>query len=111
MTIVEFLLARIAEDERCANNARGLLGVETAWHEADVLRQRGLTRADAQHMARWSARRVLAECQAKRAIIEREVEEETDYAPPQSLVLGDQILEHLAAVYADHPDHNPKWRP
>ena len=38
--------------------------------------------------------RVLAECAAKRAIIV--------YSPPKT-------LQHLAAVYKDHPDYQQEW--
>jgi len=55
---------------------------EEAWFEhAETVHQRS---------------RVLAECAAKRAIIE-------DYRP--------LALRHLAAVYSDHPDYQPEWRP
>ncbi|GIG27172.1 DUF6221 family protein [Cellulomonas denverensis] len=103
--LTEFLLARIAEDEYEAHQALGLLGIESEWHTVGALRGRGLTRADAEHVHRWSSRRVLAECGAKRRIVATITEHERigyDYAGP--------ILELLALPYADHPDYREEWR-
>lgn len=117
--IVDFLLARIAEDE-----------------------------ADAHHVSRWATfiagdgglsggytsmeGRVLAECQAKRAIIEHEfdniAEDDAEYGdgctveelragacrdPRVSKLAagGDPILRDLALLYADHPDYRQEWKP
>lgn len=105
-TLTDFLLARIAEDEYEAHQALGLVGIETEWHRVEVLRERGLTRADAQHVHRWSSRRVLAECEAKRRIVAAITEHNRlgyDYPGP--------ILEALALPYADHPDYDERWRP
>lgn len=95
MTITEFLLARIAEDERCARNASpgpwtfsdidsvgggtiydptvAIASVEWDAERVDqrVRRTRPSWQADAtgEHIARHDPARVLAECAAKRAII------------------------------------------
>ena len=79
--------------------------------------------ADAAHIARWDPARVLAESEAKRRIVEvhkpyrriyglgcenclqpRHVSADVPGWPCESLRL-------LAAVYADHPDYDPAWRP
>ena len=108
MTIVEFLKARLGEDEAIARNALGLLGMETPWHDIETLRQRGLTRADARHVARHSSRRVLREVEAKRRIVER-------HSGCEDVSYGDAStcpdMRDLASVYADHPDHQPDWTP
>ena len=103
MTLVEFLEARIAEDEAEARPMAGL---------------------DDDDRGGWSivyAERVLAECAAKRAIIElaqkaSAVEEEFDEymwagAGPEQVdpSTGDAILFALAAVYKDHPDYQQDW--
>ena len=116
MTLTEFLLARIAEDEAAANVAH-----------------------------RESPARVLAECEAKRRIVEFhkswpvlvqtpvtfEPVDGTDpghytFRATQQIAwtteqeyrerFGDEppagpVLRHLAAVYADHPDYREEWRP
>lgn len=51
--------------------------------------------------------RVRAECKSKRSIIasvDRALSRGTNG-------LGPSVLRHLAAVYADHPDYRPEWRP
>ncbi len=80
MTITEFLLARIAEDEAVALAANG----------------------PSVHAARHDPTRVLAECAAKRAIIEQA--ERSDSGWWESIYVA-----ILAAVYADHPDYDPSW--
>lgn len=86
MTVIEFLLARIAEDE------------------ADALEDRGDTgMCDALSGVHYSAARVLAECQAKRQIVQLAVDGFT-YNP-------NQTMRYLAAIYADHPEYREEWRP
>ena len=106
----EFLLARIAED---ADRARTFLADN---HEA-------LKRAGAPwpSMALAGVERVLAECAAKRAIVEKRL---TIGLPDRPIGDGQawlsgaheavdaergHILRTLAAVYADHPDYAPEW--
>lgn len=117
----EFLLARIAEDEHDAYHAQGaLLGVVTEWHEVEGLRDRGLTRSDARHAHRWSPARVLAECEAKRRIVEQEIRR--DVGPVSHYISADvheairarlatPNLRALALPYAEHPDYREEWRP
>lgn len=111
MTPKEFLLARIAEDEEWA--AR--FGCDDG-HEGVGLtpRCRG---------------RVLAECGAKRAIVESPGSEcgagGPDHYPRghpgypcegcEAAEAADQsvevVLRHLVGVYAGHPDYRGDWRP
>ena len=60
-----------------------------------------------QHVVRWDPARVLAECEAKRRIVERYgyLYEHGDS--------GDMrwVLPLLALPYASHPDYDPVWRP
>ena len=101
MDITDFLLARIAEDEKRANYYGLALGTD----------------------------RVLAECAAKRAIIEAHpitsdvVEVSTSikwgYACETCFSFGDVVEDHgycdtlraLAAVYKGHPDYRQEWTP
>jgi hypothetical protein len=86
MTITEFLLARIAEDEADALPFRNELGDTKQWRCDEIggaVREVGTpalglpdllakfdTHLEGAHVARWDPGRVLAECAAKRAILE-----------------------------------------
>lgn len=106
MNITEFLLARIAEDEAVAFRARGTgydLGCRLAvgeWEGNDS----GVEIAPV---------RVLAECAAKRRIVEMHREgpggdycSQCDREPVWPCV----TLRALASVHADHRDYDPEWR-
>ena len=134
-SITEFLEARIAEDERVARDAtQGRWEVVPTRGDQPKVQEVGrdawlaITSSDpgvprdanAQHIARHDPARVLAECAAKRAILEHankatEVEKEFDDYEWQGTVersepwIGDAILLALAAVYKDHPDYREEW--
>lgn len=85
MTLTDFLLARIAEDE---------------------MRARLAARQD------WMDRRLLAECEAKRRIVGRH--DVVDAAGGCAFCGEPAPCEHLrilASVYADHRDYDERWRP
>lgn len=133
MTITEFLLARIAEDEAEAVRV----------HDIECSIHRGFA-DDRGDCDCHDPARVLAECEAKRRIVEMHqswpvlVEQPPVFEPidadPSSLAmrasqqlawLTDQeyrdrfgtepptapMIAALAAVYADHPDYHEAWRP
>lgn len=124
--IVEFLLARIADDKavaRCAVD--GTWMAETGTHVMASIQTHdgdewiGDIDHDptAMHILRHQPARVLAECAAKRAIIElvtgqlSNVEDAAidggmDLNPPH---VSRDILRTLAVVYADHPDYDQAW--
>ena len=123
--LTDFLLARIAEDEADAREAY----YEGQWwlpeEEAVVAADRDLEpimlldrKCDAAHAANWSPARVLAECEAKRRIVDDavafDVEDASgisgDFARAAKHAFRDAVS-HLASVYADHPDYDPDWRP
>jgi len=93
--LTEFLLARIAEDEGVARDVgegypRALLGPSA--HS---------------HAFKWLPARVLAECEAKRRIME----ECADLASSEDVYThADLILCALALPYADHPEYREAWR-
>lgn len=113
VTLTEFLLARIAEDEELADR------VEFRPYVGEGVPQS-------------LQGRVLAECEAKRRIVEscrpvypvfyresvrRLCEERNETSVPIEAV-GDAMWPHdaaedtlraLASVYADHPDYDPSW--
>jgi hypothetical protein len=131
--LIEFLLARIGEDETAARQATagpwqwvtgrgGLPGLlestgasATHWVEQQsfqaptvvlatnqgvALRVRG---RDAAHIADWHPTRVLAECAAKRGIVEQLA------GPAGGADAG--VLRLLALPYAGHTDYRADWRP
>jgi hypothetical protein len=145
MTLVEFLLARIAEDEAVARAAIGTAAFSRQtgrWSFENVHDSFGaipivfaVTDAGAKtqaanmeaawereergtHIARWDPARILAECEAKRRIVELHLTAMTTPPPPdpyqEGLVQGwrdTSVLQLLALPYADHPDYDPAWRP
>lgn len=97
MTLTEFLLARIAEDEAIAAKANKGGDVEdTPIFECG---------SQGRHVG-MAPVRVLAECEAKRRIVERC--SAVDSAMP-STHLAHGILAELALPYADHPDYDESW--
>ena len=107
--LVEFLLARIHEDEADARLA--VKGFPTgewthdggvyAGHETNDVAD-WFYNDTAYHVARWDPARVLAECDAKRRIIEHCGE----WVWPDC-----RVLHLLALPYADHPDYRAEWKP
>jgi hypothetical protein len=142
MTLTEFLLARIAEDEAVA------LGLEHTKAHVGPWDVGGLTKpesvnigtywpvrdadgaavgwtalsSDAWHIARHDPARVLAECEAKRRIVESadeatglDLQVDSEFRvgrrdTAKEPYLGDVILRALASVYANHPDFREEWR-
>ena len=137
MTLTEFLLARIAEDEAVARAAVGTAAfsrqsgrwsfetvndqfgpipivfavadsgaktqaanMESAWEREE----RGA------HIARHDPARVLAECEAKRAIV-KDAEWLLSGSDIDVREITDWLFGHLALPYADHPDYLPEWKP
>lgn len=101
MDLADFLLARIAEDAeaaRAALDSTAAHGVaDTGFDEASE----GARPAVVRHIARHDPARVLAECNAKRRIVEF-------YGGPKGLHYS---LQFLALPHADHPDYREEWRP
>ena len=111
VTLVEFLEARLADDlERAEFVQRQWEGYESyepwrlSWHdEYDLLCVEPV--------------RMIAEVAAKREVIAlHQTSQERDrlldrvILPSVEVALG-LAVKHLAAVYADHPDYDPAWRP
>jgi len=133
MGIVEFLEARIAEDEAVAKAEVDLISatygkvpgefeIHYGWARHTEHVENGAQGASFAPGAPEPAR-VLREVAAKRAIIEA-ADEASDLDMSvdndrrvgcrdmtEEPYLGDVILRALAAPYADHPDFNEEWRP
>jgi hypothetical protein len=117
--LVEFLLARFAEDEVAAREAlsRSSYGLaDSAFEEAVELAQGEGARAPALiHITRWDPTRVLGEVEAKRQVVD-EYEETRDEAPPGDRYDGqlealERVVRILALPYAGHKDYREEWRP
>jgi hypothetical protein len=114
--LADFLLARIAEDEEAARAA-----IEPdqlhPWGDRTLPRRRPEDVPDevrgylggtwGEHFARWDPARVLAECDAKRRIVQWVQRWPWRAEPPSSV---DGLLPILALPYADHPDYREEWR-
>ena len=130
--LIEFLRARLDEDERVARAAveRGMSVWEA--HEQGRVAMVSLPDGDAliydegspnddqaRHIARWDPARVLAEVQAKRRIVDEVAPEmETiEWVRDQEFAASSDPTEYqsrkllglLATSYADHPDYDPAW--
>lgn len=148
-TITEFLKARIAEDEATARTASPgpwtfssieSIGGGTVYDPAvavanvewdndgtridpRIRRRRPPRQADGTgvHIARHNPARILAECAAKRAILNIHTDRDgdcsrcSDYAWFAVLDGGDHetypcpTVKAIAAVYSDHPDYRKEW--
>jgi len=135
--LVEFLTARLDEDEAVARVASRT--VSGSWHlerssvlwwpttDDDLDEDDGAGgawpidpgTAIAPHIARWDPARVLAEVAVKRQFVRLFSDRPT--APPagdvfQSAIASivtstnDWVLRQLVQPYADHPDFDPTWR-
>ncbi len=95
MSITEFLLARVTEDETAATE-----------DSAEMSRSAVSIQFDCATQERFNPSRILAECAAKRAISER-------HASCDDVSYGDAStcpeMRTLAGVYADHPDYQQEW--
>ncbi|MCC3277548.1 DUF6221 family protein [Arthrobacter sp. zg-Y20] len=136
MDLKTFLLARIAEDEAVA---RAAVRRDGRWHvdqghpldesvvqgDIHIYDEGGHTAEQALHIATHDPARVLAECAAKRAIVElHELGPDDRSAGKEQgcMICGEwddysgwgitgpcATLRALAAVHADHPDYQPEW--
>ena len=110
MTLTEFLLARIAEDEHTVIGHlkdRDIPKHQWPWIDTD-----GPMWDDEYFALHIGAGRVLAECAAKRRIVALADSWKPD-APQREIGWNDaidQALVALAQPYADHPDFDPDWR-
>lgn len=129
ITLTDFLLARIAEDERRANDA---LAEPNYPHFGNTAADALLGLAESEgadtfallHFGRHRPARVLAECEAKRRIVEEwraadKAEEEFDGEGdgwPEIDRLRSVVdalcgaMKALALPYADHEDFKEEWR-
>jgi hypothetical protein len=115
MTLTEFLLARIAEDEAHWEHLKQILAGAPS-HSMVRGEQFNFAAGDGEPPVPFVPRKLLAECDAKRRIVElHEAPNRPDYLRSYCVACGDSFpcptLRLLALPYADHPDYQPEWRP
>lgn len=104
MGIVEFLRARLDEDEEAARESRSILLIADS--AACVADEQAMSTF--RHFERHPPPRVLREVEAKRDIVNAAVYW-LDHGESEDVkTQATQTLESLAAVYAGHPDA-PDW--
>ena len=124
MDLDEFVLDRIAEDQRIAVDAAAASGQQD-W-SAGTLAGETLHRAAADHAARHGPSRVLTECSARRRLViacrdtgpdlgflgrRPPGREDVWFAPSDRHQLAALTLALLALPYAGHRHYRPEWRP
>jgi hypothetical protein len=101
VTIGEFILARVSDDEFLAGH---------------MVRSRvGEVATSVASLGSWDPRRVLAQCAVRRALVDRHQVGVRDAAPCPCGRAGTacppcHTLRALALEWADHPDYQPEWR-
>ncbi len=140
MTIIDFIQARLDEDERIAIEAAvghpdwqvehhqcfGYCGnpctfaVECATGQCDdcvvageeirIYDEGGHGKAQAAHIARHDPARGLREVEAKRAIVARFVETDGCYCDAFAHH-SDEDVRYLAAIWSDNADYREEWAP
>lgn len=112
--LTTFLLARITEDEDAAKAVPAIqqwenpaeYGVRFSAHDSDHSYE------DTLFLNRNSPARALAECEAKRRIVEEFAKhDQRNSLEEQAWRAWILILRTLAKVYADHADYDPAWDP
>jgi hypothetical protein len=123
MTLTEFLLSRIAEDEAVARLPD--LMWPSSWtakfRDYEALREtKPRDYAMGRYCTQFDPARVLAECEAKRRIVEDMVSSiewagSADCPDPAPYLrrVGtlQEVIRLLAIPYADHPDYDETWKP
>jgi Family of unknown function (DUF6221) len=120
MTIVEFLLARIGEEEAVARDAQDAASVygpdfEITYDWARYTRHKTSGGSGTGfYPGAPSPARVLAECEAKRRIVADRVRSDRNTNDDEwQMGYSDancSAVFALAAIDADHPDYDTRWR-
>lgn len=130
--LVEFLLERIAEDEKRIYRSDGDAEYRVAWltyrqpdgglhytalasdHRDDNwVVTMSADRRPADVSVILDARRALADCEARRQLVQtaEAYMPDPDLEHDNAQWAFDVVLRHLAAVYADDPGYRQEWRP
>jgi len=104
VTLTEFLLARIAEDQAVATliqSAPPKWTMTVYPHDGEKIPVAA---------GPFDPARVLAECAVKRSVLELLIADSGDSRNAVRRGWAVEIFHQYAAVYADHPDFDPAWR-
>jgi hypothetical protein len=115
-SIVDFVRARLDDDENTARAALDGPGDDGAWytgshemnecriegHDMIIYDESGHTAEQAKHIARHDPARVLRQTEALRNITDH-----AHYALDDDS--RDEILRIIAAIWTDHPEYQPEW--
>ncbi|MFF7096385.1 DUF6221 family protein [Streptomyces rubradiris] len=109
--LVQFLRARLDEDEQIARDANAspemVTGIPRSYASAPV----------ALHIVRHDPARVLRDIEARRGIVDdlaQVIREGEEYKGPdyyEGVDACERTLKRLALSYADHPAYREEWRP
>lgn len=124
MELVDFLRARLDEDETVAREAGGeswpmpeRVGYENLESVSGEVVMYGDSWRDdmGPHIARHDPARVLADVEAKRRIVDRYAKIAAGNGETTELAFHEQGLFeavlYLASAYAYHPDYSEEWKP
>ena len=108
MTLTDFLLARIAEDEERAEFVRRQTE-GTPWEPFEPWL---LSWHDEYDLLCIEPSRALSEVESKRRIVEHLafLDRQTELTPQEAFTAL-HVGQMLALPYADHPDYRDEWRP
>lgn len=109
ITLTDFPLARIEEDEADARAADALGQIAERITTSSC-------QEFADHIARWQPLRVLADCEARREVVQQYAAAVVAAAEEGWVKDGveralELTIKTLATVHADHPDFDEAWRP
>lgn len=108
-SLVSFVEARIAEDERIATTVAAISPTDDrefcTWMTTFAL-------DPARYIVAVDYQRVLADCAAKRRMVAAYLEVEShpsrNYAAAVDYM--ETVVREIAGIYADHPDYREEWR-
>jgi hypothetical protein len=111
--LAPWLRAQVRLEREDAHQARGLLGIETAWWTVPNLRARGLTRGDAMHIARNAPLARIADCDAKLKVLDfhdlSETWERAEGKPLKQAEVLRIVVRQLGGAYRHLPGYLEKW--
>lgn len=115
MSITEFLLARIAEDEAVAQETMRRAVADPYTDAAEVTLYSNEAASSGSPIVAATPARILAECEAKRRLVDEHGDYDGfcatchDYYEHDGIEHPCPTLLALAQPYADHPDYDPAW--
>lgn len=107
--IIEFILARIREEEDRARYAAEAHPADSDWWAFTEPLSEGrdpATRRAFRHIDKHSPRQVLADCAAKRKVVKAIAKQDNEAAP-----ISSYVVRCLATSYREHPDYKEEWAP